>query len=88
MEPTKPFWNLLQTECVSACCGIDAFNLWGENIQKISIQVDINFYKKEFKLLISNIYQIESTNLASSFLNNLFDKKLFIKILDHIIAHL
>lgn len=32
LKPIEPFLDSLEKECVAACCGIDAYTLWPEDI--------------------------------------------------------
>ena len=86
--PSWEFWKKLETECVIQCCGIDSFSFWFDDIKSVSnnfnisnLIIDINELKK----------QIENKNkriLISEKLNNLFEIKVFIELLNHIIKTL
>lgn len=89
LEPTWDFWKLLETECIAACCGIDAFSFWVEDIQKATILFDKSELLAKLFLLKGEITSQCKYNpkiiLSSLKLNNLFDKSIFIQLIDHII---
>ncbi len=88
LKTTEHFWKYLEIECVAECCGIDAFSFWREDIEKAKINLDDKNIKQE---LIDLKYKIKSINekvISCSYLNNLFDKNVFIELLDHIIINL
>jgi len=88
LESTKPFWKLLETECVSACCGIDAFALWNQDIKNAQDQINNPRIIDEFEQLKTKIELIKTKSVSSTFLNNLFDKEVFNQLLNHIISNL
>lgn len=85
LEPTFDFWEGLETHCVAECCGIDAFAFWKEDIIRSSnsdqTQLIIDFRNVKKELTKSN-----KTIVLSSKLNNLLDKGVFIKLIDHILT--
>lgn len=84
LESTKPFWQAIETECVSACCGIQAFAFWPEDIKKASAQFDQQTLCRDFDMLMQQISQRPETELSSLFLNNLFTKTVFLELIRHI----
>lgn len=88
LNPTWDFWTLLETECVSECCGIDAFNFWGEQINLVAV----NFNKVQLITKLNTLlYKIQVDNhqlIISSKLNNLFEKSVFERLVIHIIKTL
>ena len=88
IKTTEPFWKLLETQCVSACCGINAYALWTEDILNARTLLGNPNIKSEFVGLKEKIEAISENVLCSAYLNNLFDKNVFIQLLDHIISNL
>lgn len=88
LQPTIPFWTALETECVSACCGIDAFAMWPDDIQKAKRQLNDDLIKQKFQTLRSDLSKQTDLVFSSSYINNIFDKRLFLQIVDHIISNL
>jgi len=88
LKPTLPFWKLLETECVSACCGIHAFGFWTEDLENAKQQLNDTDIKQKFEKLRHELFNKAERLLSSAFLNNLFDRKVFIQLLDHIIYNL
>lgn len=88
IKPTEQLWEHLETECVRACCGIDAYALWSDDIEKAKTLLGNPNIKKEFIDLRKKILAINENVICSSYLNNLFDKSVFIELLDHIIDNL
>ena len=85
LKPTFEFWDKLETQCMVACCGIDAFALWEEDIIKASN--DFNKVKliNEFQQIKIFIINAKEEIVASTRLNNLFDKSVFIELIDHFV---
>lgn len=88
LKPTIPFWQLLETECVSACCGIHAFVFWAEDLENAKQQLKDPDIKQKFDKLRQDVFNKQEGLLSSSFLNNLFDRNVFIQLIDHIIFYL
>ena len=88
LQPTVPLWKILETECVSACCGIDAFAIWPENIQNAKRQLNDDLINQKFQTLRAELSKQTDMVFTSSYLNSLFDKRVFLQILDHIISNL
>lgn len=88
IKPTEKLWEYLETECVRECCGIDAYSLWSEDIEKAKTLPGNPNIKKEFINLRKKMFAINEYVICSSYLNNLFDKSVFIELLDHIIDNL
>ncbi len=88
LSPTWDFWKLLETECVSGCCGIDAFNFWKEQINLASANFDKTELIKMFNTLLYEIQVDNHQLITSSQLNNLFEKSVFEKLIIHIIKTL
>lgn len=85
MDELSYFWKSIETECVAACCGIDAFCLWPEQIIKNTKHLNYENVVLELKLLRQNVIDAESKIVVSNSLNNYFNKMTFIEMLDHIV---
>lgn len=88
LNSTWKFWKLLETQCVSECCGIDAFSFWFEDLKSASKDFNISNLLIELNVLKS---QIESKNhnvLISEKLNTLVEKSVFVKLVSYIIESL
>ncbi len=88
LDPTIPFWKSLETQCCAECCGIEAFALWPEDIRRASLEVDAAELKKQLMRLKAEISKSHCNIVVSSQLNNLFDKRVFISLIDHIVSNL
>lgn len=88
LEPTISFWKYLETNCVSACCGIEAFALWPEDIKHAKQQMNDLHIKQKFEKLKYDLLEQSETQLISSYLNNLFHKTVFIQLINHIVTYL
>jgi hypothetical protein len=82
--PTKSFWEALETECVSGCCGIDAFVFWPEDIRIAKEQFSSQALVREFIILKANVIAVNEEVVGSSFFNCSFQKTVFLKLIDHI----
>jgi Family of unknown function (DUF6331) len=82
------FWTFLQIFCVPDCCGLDAFRFYPDDIANASNHVDKKLLKDDLSKLKQNLLSSDKNIIISSRLNNLVDKAVFIKLLDHIIKYL
>lgn len=87
ITPLEPFWTALETDCVSACCGIDAFSLWPEDIHRASSTVDRRALKDGLVSLRQFVEVSGSDIFVSQRLNNYFDRQVLLRIIDHIYEH-
>jgi hypothetical protein len=88
LEPLEQLWQNLETECVAACCGIDAFALWPEDIENASKDLNTIELKNHLVQLKKDVSQVGTNIIVSKRLNNRFDKKVFIQLVDHISTYL
>lgn len=88
LQPTMNFWAGLEIHCVAGCCGIDAFSFWREDIKNSSNQFDQNYLIKELNLLKEKISNLHNDELMSSRINNLFHKKVFLQLIEHILQQI
>lgn len=87
LAPVLPFLDKLETECVAACCGIDAFNLGPEQIVKALATLDAGTIEKLPEELTAIQNAIESSNcdtVVSHRLNQLFRKEVFVSVIEHL----
>ncbi len=85
LEPLEQLWKNLETQCVAVCCGIDAFALWPEDIQNASKYLDKEELRGHLTGLKSQLARLNKNIVVSTRLNNLFDKKGFLQLIDHIL---
>ena len=86
--PMMDFWKRLETECVSACCGIDAFNLWPENIRIASQEAQIFDLQDQLNQLRSYVADSNSSVFNCGEFNQLFDRAVLLQLIDHVASHL
>jgi len=82
------FWTFLQIFCVPDCCGLDAFRFYPEDIKNAVNHVDKEQLKRDLSTLKNHLLESDKDIVISSRLNNLINKTVFIKLLDHIIENL
>ena len=82
------FWTFLQIFCVPDCCGLDAFRFYPEDIVNAATHIDKEALKQDLSKLKIDIINSDKEIISSDRLNNLVDKTVFIKLLDHIIKNL
>ena len=70
LAPLDSFWSALETECVAACCGIDAFALWPEDIRRVSALTDHKLLAESFASLRRFVEGSVSDVFVSQKLNN------------------
>jgi hypothetical protein len=84
VDPMALFWSALETHCVAGCCGIDAFNLWPEEIRRAAREVPDPNLRSKIIVLRAFVAGCDAENFVSSRLNNLFRRIVLLEVLDHI----
>ena len=76
----------MEVECVRECCGIEAFSFMPEDIQKALAGFFAETMIIQLKAMQTAIEkQYWCKTVSSTILNNNFDRKVFLELLDHII---
>ncbi len=86
MEALIPMWKSLETQCVAECCGIDAYDLWEEDVLKNTENFNHQALIEELVKFRNEIASLEQEVLVSKVLNNFFTKETFIKVLEHLLT--
>ena len=86
MAPLNTFFDRLEIECVRECCGIQAFPFIPDNIQKALVGLSVETVITQLKAIQTAIEeQWWCKTVSSTILNNNFDRKVFLQLLNHII---
>lgn len=86
MAPLNTFFDRLEVECVRECCGIEAFSFIPDDIQKVLVGLSVETIVTQLKAMQTAIEeQYWCKTLSSTILNNNFDRKVFLQLLNHII---
>ena len=86
IAPLNIFFDKLEIECVRECCSIEAFSFIPEDIHKALVGLSIETVITQLKAMQTAIEeQYWCKKLSSTILNNNFDRKVFLQLLDHII---
>ena len=86
IAPLNTFFDKLEIECVRECCGIQAFSFMPEDIQKALAGLSAETVITQLKAIQTAIEeQYWCKTVGSTILNNNFDRKVFLQLLDHII---
>jgi hypothetical protein len=86
LKPIEPFLNLLETECVAACCGIDAYALWRKDIARAAKQSEITDLSQSIDDARQRIATTTGDSFVSHRMNNFFHRQTLLQLIDHI-AH-
>ncbi len=86
MDALLPMWQALETACVAACCGIDAFGLWPEDVLEHTAHLPKAELHNQLSALINNIEQQPDANYYSRILNNCFNRATLLQLLQHLQA--
>lgn len=86
MEELLPMRQALETECVAACCGIDAFGLWPEDVLEHSAYLPKAKLHSQLNALINNIEQQPDADYYSRRLNDCFSRATLLQLLQHLQA--
>ena len=86
IAPLNTFFDKLEVECVRECCGIQAFSFIPDDIQKALVGLSAETVITQLKAMQTAIEeQYWCKTLSSTILNNNFDRKVFLQLLNHII---
>ena len=86
IAPLNTFFDKLEIECVRECCGIQAFSFMPEDIQKALAGLSAETVITQLKAMQTAIKeQWWCKTVGSTILNNNFDRKVFLQLLNHII---
>ena len=86
MAPLNTFFDRLEVECVRECCGILAFSFIPEDIHKALVGLSAETVIIQLKAMQTAIEeQYWCKTVSSTILNNNFDTKVFLQLLNHII---
>jgi hypothetical protein len=86
MAPLNAFFDKLEVECVRECCGIEAFSFMPEDIHKALVGLSVETVIIQLKAMQTAIEeQWWCKTVGSTILNNNFDRKVFLQLLNHII---
>jgi hypothetical protein len=83
LKPIEPFLKLLETECVAACCGIDAYALWPEDIAGAARRSEIPNLSKMIDAARQRIVETGGDSFVSHRMNNYFDRQTLLQLIDH-----
>ena len=90
LKPVEPFFDLIETECVAACCGIDAYALWPNDIATAAKRLGIVQLRQCFHDIQSQIADANGDTFVSNRMNNFFHRVTLLELVNHIaywIAH-
>ncbi|WP_297972883.1 DUF6331 family protein [uncultured Capnocytophaga sp.] len=86
IAPLNTFFDKLEVVCVRECCGIEASSFMPEDIQKALVGLSAETVIIQLKAMQTAIEeQYWCKTLSSTILNNNFDRKVFLQLLDHIV---
>jgi len=86
IAPLNTFFDKLEVVCVRECCGIEAFSFMPEDIQKALVGLSAETVITQLKAMQTAIEeQYWCKTVGSTILNNNFDRKVFLRLLDHIV---
>ena len=86
IAPLNAFFDKLEVECVRECCGIEAFSFMPEDIHKALAGLSAETVITQLKAMQTAIEeQWWYKTVGSTILNNNFDRKVFLQLLNHII---
>lgn len=86
LKPIEPFLDSLETECVAACCGIDAYALWPEDIASAARKTELPDLSQSIAAARQRIIEADGDSFVNHRMNNYFDRQTLIQLIDHI-AH-
>lgn len=86
LRAAESFWRSLEVDCVSDCCGINAFSFWPQDIWNAVRECHDPELQPKLAALRRYVDSLPVDCVYSSMLNQYFDKTVFSRLLDHVIA--
>lgn len=86
IRPMEPFWRALEVNCVSECCGINAHSFWPQDIWNAVRNCQDSELQPKLAALRRHVDSLSADCVYSGILNQYFDRTMFSKLLDHVIA--
>ena len=87
-DPLGRFWNKTETACVVACCGIDAFGIWPEEIVEAIKDLDIRALVDQLESIKEKVWSSDAQIIGYHRLNYNFAKESFLGLLDYLIIEI
>jgi hypothetical protein len=87
IRPMGSFWRALEVDCVAECCGVSAFSFWPQDIWNAVRNSNDPNLRDELMLLRSYVDGLSVDCVYSEILNQYFDRNMFSRLLDHVIAN-
>lgn len=87
LDKYAEFWQVLEISCMAECCGLAAFSFYAEHIANAVKKVDCSLLRLDLIKLKQDLIDSDKRTICSSNLNNLMDKTVFIKLLEHILKN-
>ena len=84
LKPLAAFLDSLATECVAACCGIDAYALWPQDIACAARKSELSDLPHSIAVARKRIAETDADSFVSQRMNNYFDRQTLLQLLDHI----
>ena len=91
LSDVMPFFDELETECVAECCGVQAFNLWQDNIERAAGKLDgpaVIGIVDAFKAAENVIESLPSDVIDCARMNQHLRKHVFLQLLTHVRSEL
>ena len=86
ITPMESFWRSLEVNCVSECCGINAHSFLPKDIWNAARRCGDPSLKGKLARLRQHVDGLSVDCVFSSILNQYFDRSMFSRFLDHVIA--
>jgi hypothetical protein len=86
IEPMESFWRALEVNCVAECCGIKAHSFLPQDIWNAVRNCRDAALKTKLIKLQQQLPGLAGDCVYSTILNEYFDRNMFSKLLDHVIA--
>ncbi len=83
----EPLWRLLETDCVAACCGVDAFDFSPDRLSAAMQNLNRSDVCTKMAALRDRVISVQSGAFVSRRLNSYFDRSVLVALLDHLCSH-
>ncbi len=86
IRPLETFWRSLEVNCVSECCGINAHSFSPQDIWNAVRHTHDPQLRQKLTALRNHVDSLSADCVVSGILNQYFDRTMFSRLLDHVIA--
>ncbi|NVO29600.1 MULTISPECIES: DUF6331 family protein [Hymenobacter] len=86
LAPLDVFWNNLEVACVAACCGVQAFGWWPDDICRAAQGLNQQSLVEALRQTKQTVLSANKDVVSYDRFNQLFARASFLRLLDHLLS--